>query len=233
MTRSLSTSSRRRTAPRSATCRRSCWPTAKNSSAAGPRPRRRRLPAEINDSSEEFSHAKSDDVPGNAVTGFVTFSLVVSAQAPARSAPPSQPASSKPADLAGDWAPDGRRGGIGQSLSISDIRGQKRGNEDDIPYQPWAREKTLAERTSTGPDPQFGNTTDPQVLYCEPPGVPHIYLWPIKTKFIQTPEAVYILHELGPYYRMVRLNSKHPGRSGPTVVGRLNRLVRERRHAGR
>ena len=85
--------------------------------------------------------------------GVVTFSLVVSAQAPARSAPPSQPASSKPADLAGDWAPDGRRGGIGQSLSISDIRGQKRGNEDDIPYQPWAREKTLAERTSTGPDP--------------------------------------------------------------------------------
>ena len=151
--------------------------------------------------------------------GVVTFSLVVSAQAPARSAPPSQPASSKPADLAGDWAPDGRRGGIGQSLSISDIRGQKRGNEDDIPYQPWAREKTLAERTSTGPDPQFGNTTDPQVLYCEPPGVPHIYLWPIKTKFIQTPEAVYILHELGPYYRMVRLNSKHPDDPDPQWWG--------------
>jgi len=152
--------------------------------------------------------------------GIVTFTLVASAQAPARSAAPqSQPASSKPADLAGDWGPDGRRGGIGQSLSISDIRGQKRGNEDDIPYQPWAREKTLSERTSTGPDPQFGNTTDPQVLYCEPPGVPHIYLWPIKTKFIQTPEAVYILHELGPYYRMVRLNSKHPDDPDPQWWG--------------
>ena len=152
--------------------------------------------------------------------GIVTFTLVASAQAPARSAAPqSQPASSKPADLAGDWAPDGRRGGIGQSLSISDIRGQKRGNEDDIPYQPWAREKTLSERTSTGPDPQFGNTTDPQVLYCEPPGVPHIYLWPIKTKFIQTPEAVYILHELGPYYRVVRLNSKHPDDPDPQWWG--------------
>src|SRR4030095_5253656 len=139
--------------------------------------------------------------------GDATFSLIASAQSPAGQTPA---ASSKAPDLSGDWAPDGRRGGIGQSLSISDIRGANRGKESDIPYQPWAREKTLSERTSTGPDPQFGNTTDPQVLYCEPPGVPHIYLWPIKTKFIQTPEAVYILHELGPYYRMVRLNSKHP-----------------------
>ena len=57
------------------------------------------------------------------------------------------------------------------------------------------------------------------MLYCEPPGVPHIYLWPIKTKFIQTPEAVYILHELGPYYRIVRLNSKHPDDPDPQWWG--------------
>ena len=43
-------------------------------------------------------------------------------------------ASSKLADLSGDWTPDGRRGGIGQSQSISDIGGRKRGQEDDIPY---------------------------------------------------------------------------------------------------
>ena len=67
--------------------------------------------------------------------------------------------------------------------------------------------------------PQFGDTTDPQVLYCEPPGVPHIYLWPIKTKFIQTPEAVYILHELGPFYRIVWLNSKHPEDPDPQWWG--------------
>src|SRR5438128_18982 len=82
-----------------------------------------------------------------------------------------------PVDLSGNWAPDPNRGGIGQSLSLSDIRGQKRGQEEDIPYQPWAREKTLSEKPSTGPDSDFGGTTDPQVLYCEPPGVPHIYLW--------------------------------------------------------
>ena len=122
----------------------------------------------------------------------------------------SQSGSSKVPDLSGDWTPDRTRGGIGQSLSISDIGGRNRGKEPDIPYQPWALAKTMSERPSTGPDPQFDTTTDPQVIYCEPPGVPHIYLWPAKTKFIQTPEAVYILHEIGPFFRVVWLNSKHP-----------------------
>jgi hypothetical protein len=151
-----------------------------------------------------------------------TVSLILRAQTPTAARPAaaqSQRAPSKVADLSGDWAPDPKRGGIGQSLSLSDNGGRLRGKEPDIPYQPWAREKTLAERTSTGPEPSFGSTTDPQVLYCEPPGVPHIYLWPIKTKFIQTPEAVYILHELGPYYRIVWLNSKHPEDPDPQWWG--------------
>jgi hypothetical protein len=122
-------------------------------------------------------------------------------------------------DLSGDWAPDRTRGGIGQSLSLSDIGGRKRGNEDDIPYQPWARAKTLSEKTSTGPDPKFDETTDPQVIYCEPPGAPHIYLWPVKTKFVQTAEAVYILYELGPFFRAVWLNSKHPPDPDPQWWG--------------
>ena len=159
-------------------------------------------------------------VLATVLIGVMTFSLVLRAQAPAQGAtPPAGSANAKVADLSGDWAPDGRRGGIGQSLSIADIRGAMRGKEPDIPYQPWAREKTLSEKTSTGPEPSFGSTTDPQVLYCEPPGVPHIYLWPIKTKFIQTPEAVYILHELGPYFRVVRLNSKHPEDPDPQWWG--------------
>src|ERR1700676_4419724 len=78
---------------------------------------------------------------------------------------------SKVPDLSGDWAPDRARGGMGQSLSLSDIGGRKRRKEEDIPYQPWARAKTLSEKTSTGPDPRFDETTDPQVIYCEPPSV--------------------------------------------------------------
>ena len=57
------------------------------------------------------------------------------------------------------------------------------------------------------------------MLYCEPPGVPHIYLWPIKTKFVQSAEAVYILYELGPYYRVVWLNAKHPEDPDPQWWG--------------
>ena len=157
-----------------------------------------------------------------ALIALTILSLVVRAQ---NTTPPRAPAgpppgtTSKVADLSGDWAPDPKRGGIGQSLSLSDIGGRQRGNEPDIPYLPWAREKTLSERSSTGPDQGFANTTDPQVLYCEPPGVPHIYLWPIKTKLVQTPEAVYILHEYGPFFRVVWLNSKHPEDPDPQWWG--------------
>jgi hypothetical protein len=150
---------------------------------------------------------------------FVVSALAVLALTVLRSPLSAQTPFSKVADLSGDWAPDPTRGGIGQSLSLSDIAGRKRGKEDDIPYQPWALEKTISEKPSTGPEPQFGATTDPQVLYCEPPGVPHIYLWPIKTKFVQTPEAVYILYELGPYFRVVWLNSKHPEDPDPQWWG--------------
>jgi hypothetical protein len=130
-----------------------------------------------------------------------------------------QTGSSKVPDLAGDWTPDLARGGFGQSLSLSDIGGRRRGQEDDIPYQPWALKKTMSEKPATGQNSQFAETTDPQVLYCEPPGIPHIYLWPIKTKFVQSPEAVYVLYELGPYFRVVWLNSKHPEDPDPQWWG--------------
>lgn len=144
-----------------------------------------------------------------AIVSAISFCGALLAQTP----------SSNPADLSGDWAPDPNRGGFGQSLSLSDSGGRKRGKEEDIPYQPWALEKTLSEKPATGPESDFVGTTDPQVLYCEPPGVPHIYLWPIKTKFAQTPEAVYILYELGPYFRVVWLNSKHPDDPDPQWWG--------------
>jgi hypothetical protein len=161
-------------------------------------------------------------VPAIALTAVTALSLTLWAQTPAPArTPPAQArsGSGRAADLAGDWTPDLARGGFGQSLSLTDIGGRKRGQEDDIPYQPWAREKTMAQKPSTGANSQFAETTDPQVLYCEPPGVPHIYLWPIKTKFVATPEAVYILHELGPYFRIVWLNSKHPDDPDPQWWG--------------
>jgi hypothetical protein len=170
--------------------------------------------------------AKEVHVPRRLLTaaGAIAFAVLFSSVFGSQAAGPAaggqaQAASSQPANLSGDWEPDRRRGGFGQSMSMADMGGRMRGKEPDIPYLPWAREKTLSEKPSTGPEPRFGESTDPQVLYCEPPGVPHIYLWPIKTKFIQTPEAVYILYELGPFYRIVWLNAKHPDDPDPQWWG--------------
>jgi hypothetical protein len=130
--------------------------------------------------------------------------------------PASLPASAVP-DLSGDWGPGA--GGIGQSLSAADPAGRLRGKEPDIPYQPWALARTMEQVPPTGPDAKFEATTDPQIHYCEPPGPAHIFMYPAKTKFVQTPEAVYILHEVGPVFRVVWLNAKHPPDPDPNYWG--------------
>jgi len=64
-----------------------------------------------------------------------------------------------------------------------------------------------------------GRLRQPNMKYCEPVGVMRIYAWPTKTKFVQTPEAVYILYEFGVNFRVVRLNSKHPEDPDPQWWG--------------
>ena len=166
--------------------------------------------------------------PRSALSALVLMSAMTCAanaraQSPTPSAPTVTPAakpggSSKIPDLSGTWTRDGKRGGFGSSLSLSDPGMKKRGHEDDIPYQEWAREKTLAQVTSTGPEAQFEKSTNPQ-MWCEPVGVPGVYGWPAKTKFAQTPDAVVILYEYGVSYRIVRLNSKHPEDPDPQWWG--------------
>lgn len=131
--------------------------------------------------------------------------------------PPSPLPSSKVPDLSGDWALG--LGGIGQSLSAADPGGRMRGKEPDIPYKPWALAYTMAQVPPTGPDAKYETNTDPAIHYCEPLGLGRIYMYPAKTKFIQTPEAVYILHELGPAFRIVWLNAKHPDDPDPQYWG--------------
>jgi len=155
----------------------------------------------------------------SAVALLVVFSATLRAQTGAPSgAAAAQNQSSKIPDLSGSWTRDGKKGGFGSSLSLSDPGMKKRGNEDDIPYQPWAREKTLSEITSTGPQAQFETSTNPQ-MWCEPVGVPGVYGWPAKTKFGQAADAVYIVYEYGVSYRIVRLNSKHPADPDPQWWG--------------
>ena len=153
----------------------------------------------------------------------MTWAANARAQSPTASPPavtptPKPGGSSKIPNLSGTWTRDGKRGGFGSSLSLSDPGMKKRGHEDDIPYQQWAREKTLAQVTSTGPEAQFEKSINPQ-MWCEPVGIPGVYGWPAKTKFAQTPDAVYILYEYGVSYRIVRLNSKHPEDPDPQWWG--------------
>jgi hypothetical protein len=152
----------------------------------------------------------------------ITFSVTLRAQtaAPARGATAQgQGNSAKIPDLSGDWALDNMKGGIGQSISLSDPGGKLRGKEPDIPYQPWALQKTLSEYPPTGPDTRYDLTTDPYIHYCEPLGIARVYMYPARTRFVQTPDAVYILHEQGEQFRVVRLNSKHPDDPDPQYWG--------------
>ena len=151
-----------------------------------------------------------------AFTAAISFSPALRAQAAPQSG---AAASSKAPDLSGDWALDSKKGGVGQSISLSDPQGKLRGKEPDIPYQPWALQKMLSEFPPTGPDTQYDKTTDPYIKYCEPLGIGRIYMYPARTRFVQTPDAVYILHEQGEQFRVVRLNSKHPDDPDPQYWG--------------
>src|SRR5579863_1354045 len=84
-------------------------------------------------------------------------------------------------DLSGDWgAPLGAGGG---GFIISDPGEKKTGTaQDDTPYQPWALAKLNSERPEGGPRATFENTTDPRIKYCDPIGVPRIYLVPTRSE---------------------------------------------------
>jgi hypothetical protein len=56
--------------------------------------------------------------------------------------------------------------------------------------QPWALAKTMSEYPPTGPDARYDLTTDPCIHYCEPFAIGRIYMYPARTRFVQTPEAI-------------------------------------------
>ena len=135
--------------------------------------------------------------------------------------PPNIPPSAVP-DLSGDWGRDNRPGRAtnSQSLSVADRGAQRRGKEGDIPYEPWALEYTMKQVPPTGgPDSKYELTTDPYIHTCEPLGVGRIHNYPAKFRLVQTPEAVYILNEVGPQFRVVWLNAKHPDDPDPQYLG--------------
>jgi hypothetical protein len=117
-------------------------------------------------------------------------------------------------DLSGDWFHP-----VVLSISPSDSRGAKRGNEGDVPYRPETLKAMMAEVSANGPDGHFELTTDPYIQYCEPLGLVRMFGYPGKSRFIQTAGAVYILDEIGPTFRVVWLNGAHPDDPDPQYLG--------------
>jgi hypothetical protein len=121
-------------------------------------------------------------------------------------------------DLSGDWGnPVGAGGG---GFVIGDPGDRKAGTpQDSTPYQPWALAKLNSERPENGPHATFENTTDPRLKYCDPVGVPRIYLVPTQFRFVQTPDIVYILYQYGPTWRPIAMNRPHRPDPDPTWWG--------------
>ena len=150
-----------------------------------------------------------------------TLSLAFSAgyaQTKASSGGTAGAAKSAVPDLSGNWGPSSTHRG-GGTFSISDPGGLKVGTaEDDTPYQPATLARLKSEKPHIGPDATF-DTDDPRIKYCDPIGIPRVYLVPNLFKFVQTPEAVYVLYEYGTLGRQVALNREHPKDPDPTWWG--------------
>jgi hypothetical protein len=123
-------------------------------------------------------------------------------------------ASSPVADLSGDWLHSALT-----SISKADPRGLMRGKEPDVPYRPETVTRMMKEISASGGDGRFDATTDPHIRYCEPLGLVRMFNYPSKSRFVQTPEAVYILDEVGPTFRVVWLNAEHPDDPDPQHWG--------------
>jgi hypothetical protein len=132
-------------------------------------------------------------------------------KAPAAGAPTQKQAAVP--DLSGNWL------GSPPTFSISDPSGKKAGTaEDDTPYRPEALAKLKSERPEAGPRGTF-DTDDPRIVYCDPIGIPRIYVVPNLFKFVQTPDTVYQIFEYNTLGRQIPLNRQHPKDPDPTWWG--------------
>lgn len=140
------------------------------------------------------------------------------AQTKAPAASSATQSSGKTPDLSGNWA--AARGQSNNSFSATDPQGMKVGTpEDDTPYKPWALSKVQGERPEAGRNSTFVNTTDPRVKYCDPVGIPRIFLIPNQFKFMQTPDTVYILFEYSNVWVPIAMNKPHSADPDPTWWG--------------
>lgn len=113
-------------------------------------------------------------------------------------------------DLSGIWDPD-FHGPEGLRMNSWDSSDPFAKTPDKAPpMTPWAAAKFKDVRPPFGALQTFENTNDPVQRYCDPPGVPRIYMYPWELTFIQTPKIVYILYEYTKIWRAVYMDRDHP-----------------------
>ena len=136
---------------------------------------------------------------------------------PAQSAPASAGSKAQKApvtsggipDLSGIWDPD-FHGPEGIRLNTWDPSDPFAAHPENAPMTPWAAEKFKDVRPPFGARQTFNDTNDPVQRYCDPPGVPRIYMYPWEITFIQTPKIVYILYEYTKIWRAIYMDRDHP-----------------------
>lgn len=121
-------------------------------------------------------------------------------------------------DLSGIWNPDFMGTG---SLRINtwDSSDPFAKHPEQAPMTPSAAEKFKTVRPPFGALATFDDTNDPVQRYCDPPGIPRIYMYPWEITFIQTPKIVYILYEYTKVWRAVYMDRDHPKDPDSTWMG--------------
>jgi hypothetical protein len=143
--------------------------------------------------------------------------LAFSSKLPAQSVPASAGAKTQKAglmsggvpDLSGIWNPD-FKGPEGLRVNTWDSSDPFAAHPEQAPMTPWAAEKFKGVRPPFGALQTFDNTNDPVQRFCDPPGVPRIYMYPWEMTFIQTPKIVYILYEYTKVWRAIYMDRDHP-----------------------
>jgi len=116
-------------------------------------------------------------------------------------------------DFSGNWI------GSPPTFSISDPSGKKTGTaEDDTPYKPETLAKLRSEKPEAGPNATF-DSDDPRIKYCDPIGLPRIFMVPNLFKVVQTPENVFLIFEYSTLGLRVAMNRQHPADPDPTWWG--------------
>jgi hypothetical protein len=156
----------------------------------------------------------------------LVLALGVSARSSAQSG--ANPAAAKPQkdgvmsggvpDLSGLWEPD-FHGPEGVRINTWDSSDPFAAHPEQAPMTPWAAAKFKDARPPFGARQTFDNTNDPVQRYCDPPGIPRIYMYPWLITFLQTPKVVYMLYEYTKVWRAVPLNAAHPADPDSTWMG--------------